>query len=150
MFWNLSSVYYIFFFFSIHNSKSNCQIIFSQIFFQSFSSDEKFIPSQLYLLINGLILLFFVDIFFLLKLLERIENFCYFFIDGICCCFFVFYPIRRISIWSTMIGIYFLTFIIQYMNIIKDKFTAIHLQLSWEKYSGSLTRNKILSSKNSK
>ena len=47
-----------------------------------------------------------------------------FFIDSISCCFFAFYPIRRIYI--TIIRIYFLTFIIQQMNIIEDKVITFH------------------------
>ena len=46
-----------------------------------------------------------------------------FFIDRIYCYFFVFYPVRRIYIWSTMIWIYFITFI---MSTIKDKLTTFH------------------------
>ena len=39
------------------------------------------------------------------------KNLLSFLIDRIYCCFFVFHPVRRISIWSTTIWIYFVTFI---------------------------------------
>ena len=37
-----------------------------------------------------------------------------------------FYPIRKIFIWSTMIQIYFLTFVVQQINTIKGKITTFH------------------------
>ena len=53
-------------------------------------------------------------------LLQHIKNIVIFFVTRIYRCFFVFYPIREIYIWSTM------TFIIQQLNIIKDKLTISH------------------------
>ena len=47
-----------------------------------------------------------------------------FLLIGISVAFFVFYQIRRIYIWSTTIRIYFITFIIQEMNI-EDSLTFI-------------------------
>ena len=49
-----------------------------------------------------------------------------FIINAIYCCFFVFYLIRRVCIWSTMFKICSMTFILQQINIIKDKITAFN------------------------
>ena len=62
----------------------------------------------------------------LMHLLQRIESIIIFFIDKMYCCFFVFSPVKRIYIWSTSILIYFITFVIQWMNTIKDKITTSH------------------------
>ena len=40
--------------------------------------------------------------------------------------FFVFHQIRRIYMWSTTTGIYLMAFMVQYLNIIKDKLTSFH------------------------
>ena len=42
------------------------------------------------------------------------------------CCFFLFYPVWRISIWTTTFKIYLLTFLIQQLNWIKSKITSSH------------------------
>ena len=122
---------YIFFFFSIQSVKSNCYIVFLK-FFPIIFSDGKHILSQLYLFVKGLIFVIICSSFFYffmndsVRLLQCIENiYCLFFFflfffffdddddDEIYCCFFLFYPVRRIYIWSTTIGIYFMTFAIQ-------------------------------------
>ena len=64
MFWNINKIY--FFFFSIQNIESNCEII-ALSFFNHLFSVGKFIPFQLYLFIKGLIsviLLFFANMLF--------------------------------------------------------------------------------------
>ena len=43
------------------------------------------------------------------------------FINGIFCCFFVFYPVTKICIWSTTIWIYFMKFVIQKITQSKIK-----------------------------
>ena len=66
----------------MQNIKSNCYIIFLK-YFPTIFSDGEFIPSQLYLFIKGLILLFFADLFLFLhnltRLLQRIESTYYLF-----------------------------------------------------------------------
>ena len=47
-------------------------------------------------------------------------------INAMYCCFFVFYLIRRVCIWSTMFKICSMTFILQQINIIKDKITPFN------------------------
>ena len=37
-----------------------------------------------------------------------------------------FYPIRRVYLWLTTYWIYFMTYVIQQMNTIKDKITTFH------------------------
>ena len=49
-----------------------------------------------------------------------------YFIDGIYGCFFALYSIGGIYIWSTWIWIYFMMFVIQEMNTIKNKITTSH------------------------
>ena len=46
-----------------------------------------------------------------------LKAFIIFLVDRIYSCFFVFYPIKRIYIQSTTIRIYFMTFIMQQLNI---------------------------------
>ena len=119
MFWKIHRIYI--FFFSMRNIKSNCQIMFLKHF-----------P----------IIFWWKISFFLVTFIYKTFNFCYFwgilfqwswfnatvtaywkhlliifFIDRIYCCFWNFYPGRRIYIWSTMIRIYFMALIIQLMNI---------------------------------
>ena len=77
-------------------------------------------------------MLFFAHVFLFLhnlrQLLQRIENICYLFIDRIYYC--IFFPISRIYIWYLAIWIYFVTFIIQWIN--KDKITTFEwFQIFW-------------------
>ena len=60
MFWNISKIYF-FIFFRIQSIKSNCCITFSQSSF----SNGKFIPSQLFLFIKGLIFVILCRSFFI-------------------------------------------------------------------------------------
>ena len=53
---------------------------------------------------------FFQFFYNLMQLLLRIET-SIFFIDKIYCCFFPFYPIRRVYIWSTFFKIYYMTYL---------------------------------------
>ena len=77
-----------------------------------------------YLFIKGLIfdilwiffLLFLHDV---LRLLHVLKIFIII-INRMCCCFFVFYPVRRIYVWSTTFQIYFVTIAMQQINTIKD------------------------------
>ena len=61
-------------------------------------------------------LLFVVDLFWFLhdlrRMLQRVESICYLFVGRIYCCFFAFYQLRRMNIWSATIWICFMTFII--------------------------------------
>ena len=80
-------------------------------------------------------MLFFEDVFLyvhnLMRLLQHIKIIYYIFsIDMIYCCFFVFYQIRIIYVWSTTVLIYFMAFIIQYMNIIEDTLFNLSLILN--------------------
>ena len=50
-----------------------------------------------------------------------LKAFIMFFIDRIFCCFFYFYLIRKIYLWSTTICNYFTNFIIQQMKLLKTK-----------------------------
>ena len=124
MFWNINRIYFLFF--SVQNFKSNWQIIFLKfipiIFFwyKIYSFPLKFTHRRFnfcYSLWD--LFLFLHDLTQLLQQIEKIVIFfiffiCYYFLSFfIYSCFFVFYLIRRISIWSTMIPIYFITFIIQ-------------------------------------
>ena len=76
--------------------KSNVTLFFSS-FFQSSFPDGKLTPSHLYLFIKDLIVVIFPG-FFLHEFTESnrlLKAFIMHFIDGIYCCFLVFYPIRR-------------------------------------------------------
>ena len=115
MFWNISRIY--FFIFSIQNIKCNCYIIFLK-FFPIIFWFHLLISSQLFLFIKALIYAvlcgsFFLFLYNLTRLLRRIKAFAVFFIDRIYCCLFIFYPFKRICIWSTTIGTYFMAFLIQ-------------------------------------
>ena len=74
----------MFFFFIMQNIESNRSISFSQVFSQSSFTDVKFIPSNLYLLIKGFILLILCISFLLLqdlmRLLQHIESIYYIFL----------------------------------------------------------------------
>ena len=48
-------------------------------------------------------------------------------IDRIYCYFFIFYLVGRVYVWPTTFQIYFMTFVIQKINITKDKITTFHL-----------------------
>ena len=103
-------------------------LLFSN-FFQSSSSDGKFIPSQLYLFIKGLIFAipcgpFLISWWFNATVKTYWKHLLSFLLTRFIVAFF--YPIRRIYIWSTMILIYFMTFIIKYMNTIKYEIITSH------------------------
>ena len=117
----------IFFLFSIQNIKSNCYVIFLKFFQLSFS-DGKFIPSQSHLFVKDIIFVILCRSFFISSwfkaivtaywkhllsflLLGSIVAFL-FFIQ--LCCFFVFYPVRKIYMWSTTIRILSLTWFLCY------------------------------------
>ena len=48
------------------------------------------------------------------------------FIFRIYCCFFVFYPVRRLYLWPTTFKIYFMTFAIQQLDWIENKTTSYY------------------------
>ena len=109
MFWNITRIFFL-----AHKKLGAIVTLFFPDFLQSSFCDGKFIPFQLYLFIKGLLFVILRRSFWFLhnltQLLQRIESiFDFFFIDRIYCCFFVFYPIRRIDIWSTSNRIYFMT-----------------------------------------
>ena len=120
----------IFFLFNIQNVKSNSHIIFLK-FFPIIFFWWKMYSSQLYLFIKGLIFVILSECFPISSWFNAIViafwKHLSFFIDEIYCCFFGFYPIRRIYTWSTMIMTYFMAFIIQQINIIEDKLTMLPL-----------------------
>ena len=62
----------------------------------------------------------------LMGVLQYIESGYCLIINAIYCCFFVFYRIRRVCIWSSTFKIYSMTFLSQQINIIKDKITTFH------------------------
>ena len=98
LFWKIRMIYFCFF--SIQNIKSICYIIFLDFFWITFFW-WKVYSFQLYLFLQGLIFFIFYGSFHdLMWPLQRIENI-YLFIDSIYLCFFYYYPIRRIYIWST-------------------------------------------------
>ena len=147
MFWKISRIY--FFFFSIQKIKKNCYVIFlkfSAIIF--FWLKISFVP--VIFIIKVLIFVILCRSFFLsLHNLSWMLTYLLSFFDWIYCCHFVFYPIRRIYIWSTTIPIYFMTFKIQQMNIIKDKFTTFtDFKSFWYLFS-SESKNFITSSTSS-
>ena len=109
---------YILFFFSIQNIKSNCYIIFLNFLSNHlFLMSALFLPSYIYIIKIHFFysFVFFFDSFWffhgLTRLLQRVEK-NYLLINGVYCCFFVFYRITRIYIWSTTFKIYLMTFII--------------------------------------
>ena len=104
MFWNISKIYI--FYFSMKNIKSNFYIVFFKFFPIIFSWWEIY-P-------------------FPVTFIYKTFNFWHFlWLDWICYCFFVFYPIRRSYIWSNEIGIYFMTFVMQYLNIVEVKIATL-------------------------
>ena len=115
MFWNISRIYF-FSFLAYKTLRGIVWLIFSN-FFQSPFSDGKFIPFQLYLFIKGLVFVilcrsFLISSWFNATVTAYWKHFSSFFVDRIYCCFSVFYPVRRIYIWSTIIEIYFMAFTI--------------------------------------
>ena len=104
MFWNISKIYI--FYFSMKNIKSNFYIVFF-----------KFFP----------IIFFWWESYpFPVTFIYKTFNFWHFlWLDWICYCFFFFYPIRRSYIWSNEIGIYFMTFVMQYLNIVEVKIATL-------------------------
>ena len=80
MFWNVSRVYFSFL---AYKTLWAIVTLFFSNFFQSSFCDGKFIPSQLYSFVKGLILLFFADLFLFLRnltqLLQRIGSTYYLF-----------------------------------------------------------------------
>ena len=99
-----------------------CYIIFLRFFpliffwWNIYSSPDIFIYKMFNLLFFQNFFLFLHD---LTRLLQRMKNII-FFIDEIHCCFYVFYPIRRINIWPATPETYFITFIIQSLNMIES------------------------------
>ena len=105
IFWNISKIY-----FSLLTYKRLRAIVtlFCSNLFQFSFSDREFIPFQLWLLIKSLIFVILCGSFFYFFIIwcnyySVLKAFIIFFIDNIYCCFFVFYPIRRIYAWSTTI-----------------------------------------------
>ena len=143
MFWNISTIYFSFLTCKTLRATRATVTLFLSNFLQKSFCDGKFIPFQLYLFITGLIFVilcrpFLISSWFYTTITTHWKHLLLFFIDGIYCCFFVFYPIRRIYIWSSTIQIHFIKFIMQWMNIIEDKLTMFHrfqfILLSISKY----------------
>ena len=117
IFRNISRMY----FFSILAYKTLSVIValFFSNFFQLSFSIEKFILSQLYLFIKGLILVipcgsFYISLFLnLTRLLQHIGKIYYLFYWCDLLFIFCFYAVRTIYIWSITMEIYFMAFIIQ-------------------------------------
>ena len=125
MFWNISMKYFLFF--SIQNIKSNCYIIFLR-FFPIIFFWWKTYPFPVIFIYKRFNFCYSLWIFFYFFIILRncysvLETFIIFYIDRIYCCFFIFYPVKWIYIWSITTEIYFMTFIIQRSNIIKGKWT---------------------------
>ena len=120
-----------FLFFSIQNIKSNCHIIFLNLFpiiifwWKMYSLPVIFICNRFNTSYSLRIVFYFFKIS--CECYSVLKTFVIIFIDGIYWCFFALYRIRRIYIWSTTIRIYFMTFIIHKMNKIKDKMTNFYL-----------------------
>ena len=106
MFRNINRIY--FFLFCIKILRAIVTLFFSN-FFQSSFSDGKFIPSQLYLFIKGLIFVILCGSFFIslpcnVTVTVYRKHLLSFLLIGFIVAFFVFYLIRRIYIWSTTFG----------------------------------------------
>ena len=88
---------------------------------------EKLIIQQLLLILIllGLIFDILCQSFLIFSWFPQ-EAFIIICIDEIYCCFFIFHPIRRSYIWSTTIKIYFMEFIIQQINTIKNEIALFH------------------------
>ena len=101
-------------------------LFFSRFFWSSFS-DGKFIPSQLYLFIKGLIFVILSGLCpIFLWFNATVTTYSKHFLWKFYCCFFVFYPVRRIYMWRTTIWSYFIPLILQKKNIIEEKLTTFH------------------------
>ena len=103
-------------FFSIQNIKSNCYIIFPIVFPMIFFwwENYSFLVIFIYKNFNFCYSLRIFFYFFLIYDCYRVlKAFVIIFFDRVYCYIFAFYPIRRIHIWSTTIGVYFMEFIIQ-------------------------------------
>ena len=122
-FWNITRIYI--FFFSYKILIAIVTLFFSN-YFQSSFSDGKFITFHLDLFIIDLYLSinfcysFSMSSCFCMTC-NILNTFIIFFVDGIYCCFFVFYPLRRIYILFSTVRIYFMTSMIQQINTIKKK-----------------------------
>ena len=115
----------IYIFFSYKILTAIITLFFSN-YFQSSFSDGKFITFHLDLFIIDLYLS--INFCYSFRMFSCfcmncniLNTFIIFFIDGIYCCFFVFYPLRRIYILFSTVRIYFMTSMIQQMNTIKKK-----------------------------
>ena len=125
MFWNISRIYI--YFFSIQNIKSNCYIFFLKFLRITFFW-WKMYSLPVISTWKGLIFVilcgsFLITSWFNATVTAYWKHFLSFLLMV---CFFVFYPIKKIYIWYTTIRIYFMTFILQYMNLIEDKLSTFH------------------------
>ena len=126
IFWNMCKMY--FFFFSIQNIRSNSYIIFLKLFPAIFFWWVIY-SFPVYLFMKGLIFLIFCRSFlssswFNATVTAYWKHSPSFLLAGIIVAFF--YSIRRIYILSTKFPIYFMTFLIQQLNIIEDKLTIFY------------------------
>ena len=119
-----------FFFFSIQNVKSNFWIIFLKLFptIYFWWIIYSFPIIFIYKLVNIWNSFWMWFNFFIIWcnsccLLKTFINF----IFRVYCCFFVFYPVWRINIWTTTLKIRFMTFVIHKLNWIKNEITSSYL-----------------------
>ena len=123
IFWSISRIYFLFF--SMQNIESKIRLFLSNLFqviffwwkiysfpvmfiYKSFNFSYSFRVFSYFFMIswfNATVMLCYCNA-------TVMKAFIIFFIDGIYCCLFVFYPIRRICIWFALLKIYFMTFTI--------------------------------------
>ena len=119
--------------FDLYQTTRNCWIIFIKLF------PVIFYLWIIYLFIKSLNFDFACQ-FFLISLWFNATNATHWNLDWnhqknqknknferIYCCFFAFYPIRRIYISSTVIQIYSMAFIMQHINTIRNKYHSLPL-----------------------
>ena len=94
---------------------------------------KLFLPSYIYLEKLNFFILCGSFLYDLKKLLQGIKNILIFFSDRVHCCFLVFYPIRRIFLWSN-------TFKINYMTIVREEMNTARYEFStWIHWCFQLT-----------
>ena len=109
-------IYIYIYIFIMQNNNSHCYIIFLK-FFQIIFFWWKIFSFLFIFIYKWFIFCYsfrFFPYFFMIQsdCWSVFKTFIIFFNDKICCCFFDFYPIRRINIWFAILGIYFMMFLI--------------------------------------
>ena len=129
MFSKVGRVYFLIF--SIKKILITIVRLFFSYFSQSPYSDGKFIPSQIYLSIKGLIFVILCESFFLFlhdftRLVQCIESICFLFHWSDLLLLFCFSIQSAESIWSITFKSYFMKFVLQQISTMKDKITTFY------------------------